>query len=254
MELYNQKKKSFIKTTNELPRFSMLANYAPEDIKKHDEEIARLELEQQMAVRDSAFKGCGVNEDALQCSFKNYHTPLEDQKKALSSVWDFTKAISKGEFRILVLIGCPGSGKTHLATACLNVVMHSVKKVWDSHCKEFFSGRYVLSRNIASQLMETYSYSSKTTYDGVINSFCLDDFLVIDEIGRDPLSQQGESSGLFAIIDKRKSKRKPLAMVSNYSWKEFQSLLGSAAMSRILQSAIVVDMSSIPDYRMEHKL
>lgn len=252
MEVFNRKKNSFIKTRPTAPKFDLLKDFAPEELKKRDAEIRQQEEDQQLKIRDKAFRGCGVNENALCCTFKNYKTPLDAQKKALSSVWDYAKEIISGKFCILVLIGCPGCGKTHLVTSCLNTVMHAVKKNWGDY-KEYFSGRYVLSRNISSQLMETYSYSSKVTYDGVINSFCNDDFLVIDEIGRDPLSASGEASGLFAIIDKRKSKNKPIAMCSNCNWNEFQNLLGSAAISRVLQSAIVVDMSGIPDYRLKHR-
>ena len=250
MKTYNQTKKSFFKVKPSVPKFDILSSFAPEELKKRDEEIRAQEAKEIKNMRNKAFLGCGINEDTKNCTFQNYTTKLDAQKEALSLVWDFCKQVTSGEFGTLVLYGCPGSGKTHLVTALLNVVIHSVKKNWNKDFDEYYSGRYVLSRNISSALMETYSYSSKTTYDGVINNFCIDDLLVIDEIGRDPLATSGESSGLFAIIDKRKSKGKPIAMCTNCNWEEFSKLLGSAAMSRIMQKPTIVDMTAIPDYRM----
>lgn len=249
MQNWKQKTQSFSKPFS----FSFLDSIEPEELKRRDEEIRRAEEREIKQQRDNAFFGCGINEDCQNNTFKNYQAITDEQKKALSAVWDFTKKVCAGEYCALVLYGNPGAGKTHLVTACLNMVLHSVKKTWNEDYTEYFSGRYVLSRSISSRLMDTINFRSKETYDDVINEYCNSDLFVIDEVGRDPLSTAGESSGLFAITDKRKSKGKAIAFCTNGNFDEFSRILGSAAMSRILQNAIVVDMTKIPDWRLSHR-
>jgi DNA replication protein DnaC len=244
------KMKSYSKT---LPIPSLLEGLASEELDQRDREIELARRAEIKKDRDNAFFGCGINEDLWGCSFQNYHADSPEQKKALSAVYEFAKRVTAGQYCALVLYGNPGGGKTHLVTACLNMVLHSVKKIWNEDYSEYFTGLYIQSRSISSRLMETGSFRSKETYDDVINEFCSSDLLVIDEIGRDPLSLSGESSGLFAIIDKRKSKGKSIAMCTNCNFEELSKILGSAAMSRILQNAIVVDMSKIPDWRLSHR-
>lgn len=236
-----------------LPIPSLLEGLTSEELEQRDREIEIARRNEIKKDRDNAFFGCGINEDLRGCSFQNYHAESAEQKKALSAVYEFAKKVTAGQYCALVLYGNPGGGKTHLVTACLNMVIHSIKKIWNEDFSEYFTGLYVQSRSISSRLMETVNFRSRETYDDVISEFCNPDLLVIDEIGRDPLSLPGESSGLFAIIDKRKSKGKSIAMCTNCNFEELCRILGSAAMSRILQNAIVVDMAKIPDWRLSHR-
>ena len=245
-----KKTTSYSKT---LPIPLLLEGLTSEELEQRDREIELARREEIKKARDNAFFGCGINEDLRGCSFQNYHADSPEQKKALSAAYDFAKRVTKSRYCALVLYGNPGCGKTHLVTACLNMAIHSVKRTWNEDYSEYFTGLYIQSRSISSRLMETGSFRSKETYDDVINEFCSSDLLVIDEIGRDPLSLSGESSGLFAIIDKRKSKGKSIAMCTNCNFEELSRILGSAAMSRILQNAIVVDMTKIPDWRLSHR-
>lgn len=242
-----------MKSFSKLPTFSLLEGITSEELEQRDREIELARRTEIKKGRDNAFFGCGIDKDAKKNTFQNYQATTTEQKKALSSVYDFAKKVVSGQYCALVLYGNPGAGKTHLVTACLNMVLHSVKKTWNEDYKEYFSGRYILSRSISSRFMSTINFRSNETYDDVVNEYCNPDLFVIDEIGRDPLYTAGESSGLFAIIDKRKSKGKAIAMSTNCNFEEFSKILGSAAMSRILQNAIVVDMTKIPDWRLSHR-
>ena len=242
-----------MKSFSKLPTFSLLEGITSEELEQRDREIELARRTKIKKDRDNAFFGCGIDKDAKKNTFQNYQATTTEQKKALSSVYDFAKKVVSGQYCALVLYGNPGAGKTHLVTACLNMVLHSVKKTWNEDYKEYFSGRYILSRSISSRFMSTINFRSNETYDDVVNEYCNPDLFVIDEIGRDPLYTTGESSGLFAIIDKRKSKGKAIAMSTNCNFEEFSKILGSAAMSRILQNAIVVDMTKIPDWRLSHR-
>lgn len=229
-----------------------LDTLTPDEISCHDEEISRAEAEAVRKSRDAAFAGCGVGEGNTQCTFCSYEAETQAQKEALSAVWNFCRTVASGGCSALVLYGGPGSGKTHLAAACLNMLMHKVRRTIYG-IDEYFSGRYVSSQTMAAAYMATRSYSCRKTYEDVTEEFSAPDILVIDEVGRDPLSSQAESSGLFSVIDRRKSKGKSTVLVTNYSWREFCSALGAAAMSRILHSAVCVDMSGIPDWRLSHR-
>ena len=242
-----------MKSFSKLPTFSLLEGITSEELEQRDREIELAHLAEIKKDHDNAYFGCGIEKDAKENTFQNYQATTTEQKKALSSVYDFAKKVVSGQYCALVLYGNPGAGKTHLVTACLNMVLHSVKKTWNEDYKEYFSGRYILSRSISSRCMSTINFRSNETYDDVVNEYCNPDLFVIDEIGRDPLYIAGESSGLFAIIDKRKSKGKAIAMSTNCNFEEFSKILGSAAMSRILQNAIVVDMTKIPDWRLSHR-
>ena len=242
-----------MKSFSKLPTFSLLEGITSEELEQRDREIELARRTEIKKDRDNAFFGCGIDKDAKKNTFQNYQATTTEQKKALSSVYDFAKKVVSGQYCALVLYGNPGAGKTHLVTACLNMVLHSVKKTWNEDYKEYFFFLFILSRSISSRFMSTINFRSNETYDDVVNEYCNPDLFVIDEIGRDPLYTAGESSGLFAIIDKRKSKGKAIAMSTNCNFEEFSKILGSAAMSRILQNAIVVDMTKIPDWRLSHR-
>ena len=226
-----------MKSFSKLPTFSLLEGITSEELEQRDREIELARRTEIKKDRDNAFFGCGIDKDAKKNTFQNYQATTTEQKKALSSVYDFAKKVVSGQYCALVLYGNPGAGKTHLVTACLNMVLHSVNKNWNEDYR----------------FMSTINFRSNETYDDVVNEYCNPDLFVIDEIGRDPLYTAGESSGLFAIIDKRKSKGKAIAMSTNCNFEEFSKILGSAAMSRILQNAIVVDMTKIPDWRLSHR-
>jgi len=228
----------------------ILEQYAPEELEERDREIRRQEEEQERRQRKQAFEGCGIGEDHFDCTFQNYTATTPEQKKVLSAVWEFYKKVIKNELCVLIMYGNPGTGKTHLCSALLKAVSAMVKKViFEVNC--YYMVQYVKSDSLCNRLKNTQNFKSNETYDSVIDSYAAPDLLVIDEAGRNPLLNINETDSLFAVIDKRKSMNKSFAICSNCNWKEFSQLAGSASMSRILQNAIICDMSGIPDYRLK---
>lgn len=243
-----QKKLSYSKTFNMLEK--LMEQYAPEEIEERDKRIQQEEEERERRQRQKAFKGCGIGEDHFDCTFQNYTANLPEQKKVLSSVWEFYKKVIKNEFCVLVMYGNPGTGKTHLCSALLKAVSGMVKStIYDVNI--YYTVRYTKSDSLCNRLKNTQNFKSNETYDEVVSAFSTPDLLVIDEAGRNPLLNINETDSLFAVIDKRKSQNKSFAVCSDCNWKEFNQLAGSASMSRILQNAIICDMSGIPDYRLK---
>ncbi|MCP5774924.1 ATP-binding protein, partial [Klebsiella pneumoniae] len=72
----------------------------------------------------------------------------------------------------MLMIGTPGTGKTHLSASIIRNILHNSTK----------SARYYTSAEIAQKMMDTWSDASRSEKE-VIDHFSSFDLLVIDEYG-----------------------------------------------------------------------
>lgn len=224
-----------------------------QEMQERDRQIAEDEKRQMYEAREKAFRGSGIPEDAVNCTFPTYTAETDAQKRALTNVWDFTKRVTSGVYTTLILYGPPGTGKTHLAVSSMALSVHKVKKIFEGEFFEYYSVKYTRSDSLTNRFRNTASFKSSESYDDVLRAMTAPDILVIDEVGRDPLLGAAETNALFSVIDKRKSLKRSTVIISNCSWNELNVKLGSATMSRLLQTAVVCDMSGIGDYRLNHR-
>jgi len=157
------------------------------------------------------------------CKFDNFSALLEGQKRALSAVKDyaygFSDALENG--RCLVLLGRPGTGKTHLAVAALvSVTMKGC------------TGRYTTIFDIMSKIRSTFGKDRRQSEDQVIESYVRPDLLVVDEIGKQA-GTDFEAAIFFALVNKRYSERKPMLLISNLDEAGFKAFLGDSIIDRL---------------------
>lgn len=160
----------------------------------------------------------GIQELHRNCSFSNYETAGEAQKKALAKARKYAAGFGEG-FASFVFSGNPGTGKNHLAAAIGNHLL--------------FQGRSVLVVTIPDlslRVRECYDGTSSETL--LIDGLCRVDLLVLDDVGVQRESR-AEWVLLNQIIDRRLSAMKPVGILTNLTYDELKQLLGPRIMDRL---------------------
>lgn len=163
----------------------------------------------------------------IHCTFDNYETPLQGQKNALTQCknWanDFKNNYQNGA--CLLLIGQYGTGKNHLAAA---IIKETAKKGYS--CLRIKTVDFIHQYWAAD-------FSEKTK---LIKKLANIDLLFLDEVGRGPITDSAEDA-LFALIDARYEKIRPLIIATNLTRDALIEYLGDAAFDRIRSNGLRID-------------
>ena len=205
----------------------------PEEIKAHDEEIAKLEEKQAQRDKLERYQKSGVPERYLNEALDTYKITNEMQATAAKAAKNFLYALKCGEFKSLVLIGNAGTGKTHLACAIIREV----------------GGKYRTALDIVEEMRRAKSFTANDTEADIIKYYGHVPLLVIDEIGRG-ISATDEKYTLYQIINARYNTRKPTILISNHKKADFLSYIGVAAADRLVESAEIWELNG-ESYRLE---
>ena len=145
----------------------------------------------------------------------------------------------------IYIYGDKGCGKTHL-TACM--VNELIKQ-----------GRPVMFTNffeISQIIRNTFNKSNESEID-MIDKISNIDFLFIDDLGTEKVSNNGEDNWLqgkiFEILNKRYNNKKPTIFTSNYSLQELISNRGimDKTVDRILEMSSLILKIEGKSYRMK---
>lgn len=156
-------------------------------------------------------------------TFDNYTADNEQRARALKTCREYAEQFDarQDEGPSLILCGRPGTGKTHLACAIADYLIHNGKFA-------VFSRVFDAVRTIKS----TWAKNSEMTEAEAIRSFISPDLLILDEVGVQ-FGSESEMLFLFEIINGRYEAVKPTVIISNLPIGELKNFIGERVMDRL---------------------
>jgi DNA replication protein DnaC len=169
-------------------------------------------------------------------------------------VRDFPNASRPG----LLLMGDPGTGKTHLAVAALRAIL-----------AKGFEGMFVDYQNLLDRIRSSYDAGSQTTDKEAYRIAMEKEVLLLDDLGAHRVTDWVEDT-VTSIITARCNNRKPLIATTNlidpeagYTTYEgagsgkvdhrttLTERIGPRARSRLFEMCKVIRMPAVSDYRFD---
>nr|DAL15753.1 MAG TPA_asm: Replicative helicase [Caudoviricetes sp.] len=138
----------------------------------------------------------------------------------------------------IILLGNPGTGKTHLACA---LVMAAKR-----------AGKTALFTSVAKtvrSIRETWNAAAVKTERQVIDAYTGVDLLVLDEVGVQSGSEN-EQNLLFAVLNERYECMRPTVLISNLNKEGVEKIIGDRAMDRLRENGGKGFIFDWPSYRL----
>jgi len=186
-------------------------------------ELMEIAKGQKARERIDVFNQSCVPKRFLSCNFASYKPvckEAEEIKELLCRyVQNFEKVMERGTS--FLFSGGTGTGKTTLATAILNNIMH-----------RGFTGVYVSSLNYLSKIKRSWAPNTLLSEDELIEEYVKFDLLVIDELGKGVYSQK-EKGIIFRLLDRRYEDNKPTIGISIHKEEKICKLVDPDALRRL---------------------
>lgn len=175
--------------------------------------------------------------------FDQYKTPGEGQKRVLGVcrryVETFDRQLEDG--RCLLLLGTPGTGKTHLAASIANELIQCGASVV-----------YRTMGDILQAIRATYDRYSEKTEAQILGALVTPELLIVDEIGVSKEKPSDfELTTTFSIINGRYERQLPTVIVSNLGIGELPAAMGDRAFDRLKENRCIALVFDWPSARME---
>ena len=163
----------------------------------------------------------------------NYRVERIEQRQALDLCRNYVATFDKmlDEGRCMVLIGKPGTGKTHLGAAIANELLLKTSR----------TAMYRTVGAVLQAIKATFDRKSERTESDILSSLVNPNLLVLDEIG---VSKENPSdfelTTLFAIINGRYEQRRPTVVISNLSGQQLPGAMGERCVDRLREGGLIV--------------
>jgi DNA replication protein DnaC len=219
------------------------------------------------ALRAERIKGtANIPSNYANATLENFMLPLDNptQSSGLAIVVTQAKGFARAFPNVtppgLLLIGEPGSGKTHLAVGVMKQLLDK------GHECVFFDYQNLLDR-IRSGYDAASGAADREAYRAALEA----PVLVLDDLGAHRVTEWVEDT-VTSIITYRCNNRKPMIATSNlpdqdvggkqieYTGaggtpvykKTLSEMIGSRARSRLFEMCKVIQMPAVEDYRVKH--
>ncbi|HVW07437.1 MAG TPA: ATP-binding protein [Bryobacteraceae bacterium] len=189
-------------------------------------------------------------------SFENF-VPRDELMNVFTMVRGFVRDFPNASRPGLLLMGDPGTGKTHLAVAALRAIL-----------AKGFEGMFVDYQNLLDRIRSSYDSSSQTTDKEAYRVAMEKEVLLLDDLGAHRVTDWVEDT-VTSIITSRCNNRKPLIATTNLIDPEagyvtyegagtgkvdhrttLVERVGPRARSRLFEMCKVIRMPALSDYRL----
>jgi DNA replication protein DnaC len=190
----------------------------------HDQSMkaaTNAEVARQAAVKGAIVRAC-VPSKYIDARLGNFEVSIAAQRAVLDrckwflDTWRERKSLGTS----MLLVGKPGTGKTHLGCA----IAISVARLGDT-------ALFATATEFTRAIRETYN-GGKLSEAQTIERYAAPSLLVLDEVGASSGSDH-EKQQLFELINRRYSESRPTLLLTNLSVEEVQAYLGERIMDRL---------------------
>lgn len=166
-------------------------------------------------------------------AFCEYVADTPEKKGALESCVQYAESFKENHAagKNMLLIGTPGTGKTHLGVAVANFLNHETR----------YTAAYRTIGGVLQSIKETYGGDGHESEGKIIAGLTSVDLLVLDEIGATKENPSDfELSTIFAIINGRYESELPTVIISNLAPDGLAKAMGERCVDRLREGSPVV--------------
>lgn len=187
----------------------------------------------------------GIRKTHAGCTLENYQTnhagydaqAQQGQRQNLQAAKQWLSSYFAGNAGGFVMLGTPGTGKNHLASALGNAIIKRGGSVLIATVSE-----------LMIRIKDTYRRDSELTEARIIKWLSTVDLLVLDEVGIQNGSVN-ETVLLNEVINQRSMREKPTGILTNLDGDGLVKAIGARAVDRILEGTSMWLSFNWPSFR-----